>query len=286
MWQLLALIPFIGWGTGDIFGAYASRKTGSVTTTTYVFIFGMVAMLIVAFMIPTDLKTITLPLLLLNVFLGTFYVLANFLVNEAFKHSNASLVGVIIQSFPALVLILSAVYYRELLSPIQVLAITFLGMVLCSLNFKELLDSGFKLDKGIRLAIIACVIFTIYFTFFREMSNVYGWVLPNLISFATLPLAVFLNKFMFRTEEKVILIKEKTVLFAALASSLLIRSGDIALNYAISNGYAALVSPIAGAAPVLFVIVSAVVFKDKISQQQIIGIATTLVGIIGLSFFV
>lgn len=109
---LLALITYFGWGSGDVFGVYATRKIGAYLTTFYVFIFGfIIASLYVPFAL-NDLHKITLGLFLLNVLFSTAVLFGNFLLNEAFKRSNASVVGVIVQSFPTIILILSALFLR------------------------------------------------------------------------------------------------------------------------------------------------------------------------------
>lgn len=136
---LLALITYFGWGSGDVFGVYATRKIGAYLTTVYVFIFGfLVASLYVPFALG-DLYKITLGLFLLNVAFGVAILFGNFLLNEAFKRSNASVVGVIVQSFPAIVLLLSALIFKDTITSKQIVWIAFIfsGMVLCTVNFSD-----------------------------------------------------------------------------------------------------------------------------------------------------
>ena len=285
---LLALIPLFGWGTGDIFGVYASRKIGSYLTTFYQFLFGILLSTIVLPFVWQDMSNVRLPFLLLNILVGTLYVLANFFVNEGFKQASAPVVGIIIQSFPAIVLILSTLIFNDPINKSQILWIImiFLGVILCSVNLSELNKSKYKFDVGIRYALAATSIFSIYFTFFRIFSNQYGWFLPNYISFLTLPLALYLARKIIKEKSQLSVPRNLKVLLATFVSAILIRSGDIALNLGVSQGLASVVSPLAGAAPVLFIGTSAVVFKDKISKQQICGIIIALVGILGISFFV
>jgi drug/metabolite transporter (DMT)-like permease len=283
---ILAIIPLIGWGLGDVFGIFSSRKIGSYLTTFYQFLFGIEISLLVLPFVWGDFSKITLPLLLGNLAIGTLYVLANFFVNEGFKQSSASVVGIIIQSFPAVVLVLSALIFKDPLATSQVfwVIIVFTGIFLCSVDLKELFSTKLKFDLGIKYALTASIIFSIYFTFFRLFSNQYGWFLPNFISFLTLPVALYFAKIIIKEKSKIKIIKNKLILGTLILSSLLIRSGDIALNLGLSKGYASIVSPLAGAAPLVFIIASSIVFKDKISKQQKLGIIVSLVGILGLSF--
>lgn len=63
------------------------------------------------------------------------------------------------------------------------------------------------------------------------------------------------------------------------------RVSEMTFNVGISKGYTSIVAPIAGANPVLFVILATFVFKDPITKQQAAGVILTLLGVILLSIF-
>jgi drug/metabolite transporter (DMT)-like permease len=195
---------------------------------------------------------------------------------------------VIIQSGPVLILILSNLIFKDSISPRQILWIitVFVGVFLCAINLSDFVKQKISLDKGMKFAIAAPIMASFYFVFFRLFVNQYGWYWASTISFLTLPIGMFISKFFIKEDNKLILIKSKSIIFPAIMSALLIRGGDIALNLGLSMGFSATVTPIAGAAPILFVILSSIFFKDKISKQQIVGILITLTGIVGLSFFI
>ena len=134
---MLGFITYIGWGAGDIFAVYASRKVGAYIASSFVFIFGfVVASLYIPFALQ-DFHKITLPLFLLNFIFGVSVLTGNFLLNEGFKRSNASLVGIIVQSFPAVTLILSALIFKDSLTSKQLFwtMLIFSGVFLCTINF-------------------------------------------------------------------------------------------------------------------------------------------------------
>jgi len=129
MGLLLGFITYIGWGIGDIFGVYASRKIGAYRTTAYVFIFGFS---VASFYIPfalDDLGLIPLNLLLINFLIGSAYLSGNVLLNEGFRQSSASLVGIIVQAFPAVVLVLSALIFKDPISIRQWVCCYILGSI-------------------------------------------------------------------------------------------------------------------------------------------------------------
>ena len=283
---ILGLIPYFGWAIGDIFGIYSSRKVGAYLTTFYVFIFGFLAASLYVPFALNDLQKITLPLLLLNIVFGVVVLCGNFMINEAFKISNASIIGIIIQSFPALVIILSWLIFKDPITINQAfwIVLIFVGVTLCTINVKDLKTGYLFRDRGIRLALVATLGFTIYFTFLRTFIDNYGWFWSNYIAIASFPLALLIIKPVFRIKERIKIPRFKMVILATFLSGVLLRSGDIALNYGVSKGYAAITAPIAGASPTLFVILAAFIFKDKTTNQQKMGILITLIGIVLLSF--
>src|SRR5579864_7790519 len=93
---LLALITFLGWGTGDLFTIVAVRKIGANLTVFWVFFFSFLLSLLALPFAPHNFAAITLPLLFLNILLGILFISGNVLVTEAFRISSAPLIGVII----------------------------------------------------------------------------------------------------------------------------------------------------------------------------------------------
>ena len=77
----------------------------------------------------------------------------------------------------------------------------------------------------------------------------------------------------------------KGALTTLILSTIFVRIAELSFNFAISKGLTTIVAPIAGANPTLFVILAFLFFKDPISRQQILGIITTLIGIVLLSVF-
>lgn len=281
---LLAFITFLGWGTADLFTVVVVRKIGANLTTFIVFFFSFILSLFVFPFVPHDFALITFPLLCLNIFLGILFVSGNILVSEAFRISSAPIIGVIVPSTPALALILSAIFFHDKITLFQTLSIiiVLIGISLCGIDLKELKKSKKIFDKGALIAFLAICMFAIFFTFSRILIQAYGWYLPTFIATACFPIILIVMK---KQHEKFVIPKGKNILLASFMVGLLARSGDFAFNYGLSLPNASgIVATIANAAPILFVISSYLIFKDKITKQQIVGIVITLMGIILLTF--
>lgn len=281
---ILAFITFFGWGTGDLFTIVAVRKIGANLTTFWIFLFSFLLSLIVLPFVPHDFSSITWQLLFLNIFFGIIFISGNVLVTEAFRISSAPIIGIIIPSFPVLVLILSTLIFHDKMTAFQLISIVLVifGVILCGINFKEIKTKKL-FDKGVVLALIGISFFALFFTFSRILINAYGWYLPTFIATACFPLILLFLK---RQKEKLMIPKQKKILAATFIVALLIRSGDFAFNYGLSLPNASgIVAPIANSAPILFVIASYLIFKDKVTIQQVVGIIITLVGIVLLTSF-
>ncbi|HCM37977.1 MAG: Integral membrane protein [Candidatus Gottesmanbacteria bacterium GW2011_GWB1_43_11] len=281
---IFGLVPFFGWALGDIFGAFASRKIGAYATTIWVFIGSFVVLTVYAFFVGfAQLITgITLPLFLLNLLLGFFYVSGNFALNEAFTKTNPSLAGTINAAFPALVLVLSVLFFKDpiTLPHILVITIIFAGVFLCTFDFGILKSKAKVVNSGLFFALYAMVSFAVVFTFLRVITDKIGWFWPIYISL--FPSLIFLGMMRIKKIPLVSPLKTKTLL-PILGSTISLRIGDIIFNLGLHSGLAKIVAPIAGAYPVLFVILAFFVFKDPIKKQQMIGIVVTLLGIVLLS---
>lgn len=279
---LFALVSYVGWGTGDIFGAVASRKIGAYSTSFWVFLIGFILFSLYLPFELTNITKLTPQLFLISLLLGVLYTGGNVTFNEALRVSNASLVGTIAASFTAVTVVLSLIFFRESITAPQAIAIViiFLGVLFSTLNLQELRSRSALKDPGIIYALISMIAWGVYFTFVKLLVHQIGWFLPTYIAFMLFPLI-----YVYMRVRKIPLEKltTKGSLGPIVACTILLRGGDFSFNYAIGQGLTSIVAPIAGAYPTLFALLGFTVFKDPITRQQKIGIFVTLLGIVILS---
>lgn len=279
---LFALVSYLGWGIGDIFGTVATRKIGAYSATLWYLIFQFLISIPLAFFFFDNLKNLTPNLFVLNLVLGIIGTIGLVTFYEGLRIASASLVGTISASFAALVVILSVIFLKENIAPAQIISIViiFAGMILSTLDFKDLKNKKFLTNKGIIFAILTMFLWGIYWTFIKIPVRELSWYWPGMIS-----LSSFILVWLFMRQRKI-----KLVNFASqkastpiLLNAVLLGVGSFSFNFAIERGLTAIVAPIAGSYPTLFVILAFLIFKDPITRQQIAGIAITLVGIVLLS---
>ena len=279
-----AFLSFFAWGIGDFLVAVTTRRIEAYSASFWSLLFSS---LVLGAYIPfafTDLSNLTLPLFLLNIFLGLLLVAGIIAYREGLSVSNAAIVGTIGNAFTMVAAILSIVVFQERISIQQFIAIVliFIGLFLTTVAAKELTGGKIRLEKGILLGFFAMIVWGIYFTFIKIPIREIGWFWPNYFSLLTFPLIYVAMKV-----QKIRLVSpmHRNVLMIFIISIILVRMAELSFNAGIQKGYTAIVASIAGASPVLFILLAFIFLRDPITKQQVVGIVTTLIGIILLSFF-
>lgn len=280
---LFALVAHVGWGTGDIFGAMASRKMGGYSITFWAY---LIRVPLLALYIPFDMENVralTVGNFLLSGLLAIIMLIGGALFFEAFQSSNVSLVGTIGSSFIVPTVILAMIFFQESLNSYQIFAIVIIiiGIVITSLDFASLRQQRVAMDQGVVLALISALCMGIYFSFIRVPVEEIGWFLPTYISFLFAPVLLLVMRV-----QRIQLRSPRTngAFLPFIVMVVLVTAANFGYNLGISHGYTSIVAPIAGSYPVLFVTLSAFIFKETLQRQQLLGIVLSLVGIVSLSF--
>lgn len=280
---LLALIPFFGWAFGDLFAAIASRKIGGFSATIWSgFIFFILLSLVAAIYRPSH-NGYTPILVMGNLVVGALLMFGNAFYTQGLEKSNASIVNVVAGSFPVITVLASVAFFGEKITFLQLvgIALAIVGAILASINLKEFSKGHFFRDPGLRFAIYAMILWGMYYALIKLFSQRFGWFWPTYISLSTFPCVYF-----FARSKKIKISNpfQRNVWLAFLLSVLFVRAAEASLNYALQSGHAAIVTPIAGSYPLLFVLLASIFFKDPITKIQKYGLAFGLAGIVVLAF--
>ena len=279
---IFALITFAGWGVGDIFVTLASRKLGAKQT----YFWGMAfAFLLSSLYLPFAGKMSDWGMFFVATVLNIVHIFGNLCYFRGLEVGNAAIVGTLSGSFALVTILISVLFFGESLTALQILAVilTLTGGVLVSLNLgKSAKLSGILSDKGIIYALGSVFGWGIYFALVRIPAGKIGWFWAG---FPLYLLNFLLPLFMkdFRKNASLIFSK-KNVWQTVLTFSVLITLADFSYNIGILKGFTSIVAPIAGAYPVLFVLLTSIFFKEKLTKQQKIGLGLGLLGIVVISF--
>ncbi|MCL5113906.1 MAG: DMT family transporter [Patescibacteria group bacterium] len=280
---VFAFISFFGWGIGSFAETVVARRLQPYSFALWGFILSSLALSFYAPFVIKNLNGLTFDLLIfiaitgiLGLFLGTivFY--------EALRIGNRALVGTIAQSFPAVTVLVSTLFLGERVSVQQAIAIVviFTGLMLSSLSLRAIRTKNIFSDKGVLLAFVPMICWGVWFALLKIPIGRIGWFWPNYLTLLLFPLLFLYTKI------RKIPIQKPTInraFIPLIAFIVFIRIAELSYNFAISKGLVTIVAPIAGANPILFIILAFIFFKDKITKQQIAGIIVTLFGIVLLS---
>jgi len=280
---LFALIAFVGWGSGDIFGGVISRKIGGYSSSFWLYLFGL---LISSLLIPffwSSLGSISPQMWLLIISLNIIGPIPVVALYEGIRVGNASLVGTMGAAFAALTVVLSVIFLGDRLSLFQTLSIIVIlaGLILSSTQLKSLNFKSIFADKGVPYGLVAMVLWGIYYTFIRIPVRAIGWFWPSYFAILGVPILLIYMRLKKIKLEK---LRSSRFLVFSFLNALLLTGATFSYNFAVMRGQTSIVAPIAGSYPILYVILTRFVFKDKLNKQQFLGILVTLVGIVALSF--
>jgi len=277
---IFALTSFCCWAFGDLFGVISSRKIGAFETTFYSILGGILIGFLLCAWHLHELAGYTLPLLALNLLLGAIFVASTLSFNQSVRLINPILAGSIVSSFSCVTLLFAIVVFGERLSQAQsiCMALLFSGLILAARRASN--DSKANYRLGLFFAAASALSWGAYFAFIRILIDQVGWFWPQFFSLLCLPLLLIITP---KAERRFQPFRPSSHL-SAVVSALLLRSGDLALSIAISQGMTSVVTPIAGSYSTLFALLAFVVFKEPLSKRQWLGVTVTLTSICALRY--
>ncbi|HSH31843.1 MAG TPA: DMT family transporter [Candidatus Saccharimonadales bacterium] len=279
---LAAVLSNLSYALADNGNGLAAKKNSSLKVAVWAVIYG-----IAIFFIPMilffghEIARLNLANILWILGTGSILALGYLCFVTAMSKGSVTLTGVIGGSFPAVTTLTALLFFGERVTASQAFAIAviFIGVALSSLEGSiKTLDRDIK-SLSLLYALGAFFLWGIYFAVVRIPVERVGWFLPQYgSSIIGLPIFLLIAKY---SGQKNVLRQPKLPALIAVVSILQI-SGSMFFNYAITQGDTAIVAPIAGSSPAVFVILAYFVFKERIKPIQTVGIVAAVAGIVGL----
>jgi drug/metabolite transporter (DMT)-like permease len=198
------------------------------------------------------------------------------------QRAGVTLSGVITGSFPAVATVAALVFFRERITAGQgaAIAVIVFGVLLSALQGEvRTLFADIK-RTSLVWAFAAALLFGLFFALVRIPVDRVGWFLPAYLgNVIGVPLYVLIAR---RLGEHDVLRPPKLPLPIAAIAMLQI-GATMLYAYALTKGETAIVAPIAGSYPAVFVILAYFVIRERIRAIQYVGVAATVAGIVGLS---
>lgn len=269
----------IGWGTGDIFVTIASRRLGSSAAYIWGFAF---AFLFASLLIPFTAPLLNYPMFLVAFALQIAHTISNLFFFKGLQIGNASIVGTLAQCFSLVTVLISIFVFGETLTILKILALITLtiGIILMSFRFDHVAQMGLAhvmTNRGVIYGFVTLIGWGVVFAFLRIPAESIGWFWTGYPLYI-LGVSLFLFKSM--RGQALAAIKKPLWFLPVIPFSILASIADFSYNAGILHGFTSTVAPIAGGSPILFVILSTVIFKEPSSMVQKAGIILSLTGII------
>jgi len=273
-----------GWGTSDFFASLSSDKIGHFKTFFWSQLVGMIFafLLIPVFGINISIKFLFVILLIVA---SIFYSAAYLFFYKGFEIGNVSVVSATINLYAVFTMVFAFIFLKQRLTWWQLFAVLMivLGVTLVSVNFKDLKGRKVKLMLGVKEALIAALLFGVFWNLSEVISEEVGWLATTL--FVKIGSLLFLALFSLFKKEKLGLskIKIKTTILVVLIG-VLEAVAVVSVNYGIILGDVILVTPISSALSIITILMALIFLKEKIARTQAVGIFIALLGIILTAF--
>ncbi len=282
---LAAVLSNLSYAFADNANGLLSKKNKPLAIAFWATAFGILIFFIPAITIfSSELSRITPTnlaiMLAINILVNVGYL--SFITGM--NKGSVTLTGVIGGSFPAVTTVAALVFFGESVTMLQAVAIVIVlvGVALSSMHgrVKDLIGDLHK--SGAIFAFGAFFFWGIYFALVRIPIQEIGWFLPQYTSsFVGIVMFWLLS---LHVKDKSVTKRPNMVWLIAVTAFLQV-AGSMLFNYAISQGQTAIVAPIAGSSPAVFVIIAHFLFRERLNRKQWAGILLALSGIVSLALF-
>lgn len=282
---LSGLISMFGWGTSDFLAANSSRKIGYLLTYFWT--------QLVAFSLTLIYFLIKFPRLDINnipqflIFLapaGFLFMIGTLAFYKGFIGGQVSLVSPIGASWAMITVVLSVIFFKEILQTNQIIAVVLiiLGIILVSTNLKEVLKiKRFTLLKGVKEGLIAMLAWGISLFLIVPASKALGWFLPVFVlKFFGLLLLVIYTLF---SRKSLKINFQSSFLILLFFIGFLDVIAFFGYSFGVEGEYASIIAPIAAAFPLITIILARILLKERFVLNQIFGIISVIIGLVLIS---
>lgn len=282
---LAGLGGMLGWGVSDFFANTTSERIGHTKTLFWSQIAGLLLVVFLTLLIPISLSTSPL-LLTLSVVAGIGYAVGYLLFYKGFEIGNVSVVSAVVNLQTIFVMLIAYFLFEQTLSIIQIPAIflVILGILLVSVNFKELTAGTVSLLAGVKETLISTILFgVIYWPLQEFIVEQTSWILTiiiiKVVALATISLIAGWQK-----ESLLVTKVSRKQIFVLSLIGILEALAVVSVALGLTYGDSIIVAPISSALTLVTVGLAMMFLNEKLTRIQLVGILITISGIILSAF--
>ena len=274
-----AAVTNVSYAFGNTANGVAVKRNAGIKVATWTSISGLVVFLVpMLLFFRTELSRLTLVNIALIASISCLGLSAYACFLTGMQRGSVTVAGVVTGAFPAIAAIVALIFFGEHVSLAQAVMI---GVIVGGALLASCEDDVRVVIRGLRSSALvfpfaAALLFGFYFALIRIPIERVGWFVPqytaNIIG---IPLFVLFAK---RLGESNPLTRPTRPLLIAMIATIQI-GATMLYSYALTKGPTAIIAPIAGSYPALFVVFAFVMFRERLRPVQYIGIVSTVVGI-------
>jgi drug/metabolite transporter (DMT)-like permease len=288
---LCGLGAMFGWGISDFFCKKATEKMHEFSILFWGQIFGAIPLIIYMISCGQSYHYDGTKIPIIIIF-ALFYGIAYALFYRGLSKGNVSVVSPTLSAYGGLTVLISVLLFHEVLnlSTAICLALTFIGVILVSINWTELKESRgkIKLTAGMPETLLSLVLFSFWYPLWDAyLGGDSNWVSAAL----TLRMGMAITFLIIALISKAKLLPEKKDDFKGMLHILLLiglfdGGGFLAFNlgFALTSA-TSIVNMVASAYALPVVILAAIFLKEKLSKTQIIGICLIIASLVAINLF-
>ena len=274
------LIAMLGWGIGEFLMKEPSKRIGEIEIFFYMQFIG--AIITIPIFI-NYIKNNTIILNFLDIFLiiiiGAVDVVAFLSFLKGINTGELSIVSPISSVYSIITVILSVIFLNEILKINQIIAILLAlsGVVLTSTDLKNI--HKIHSVKGVNNAIISMILWGIYLFLTGILVTRIQWI-PTFIMTTVGTVSFATIAFIFKKNKKKPRKKDYKTFFIISTLSTI---AWLAMNYAFSKKLVSVASVVSSLSPLITILLASYFLKEKLYENQEIGISLILTGLILIS---
>jgi drug/metabolite transporter (DMT)-like permease len=280
-WYVYSIIAFFLYGINNFLYKVSAEKKCNTALTTFYFMLTVTILSAISFFVMNE-KIVNWYLLLVLAFFNaiTFFTLTVTKI-ESLKHIPTSIAYPILRLNVVFVVIFSIIYFKDKLSIFQVCGIILSIFVFFVLTQNNGTNSN-KKNKNFKLGVILILISLIASAFCSVLIK-FAAVSVNRMGFIFIAYIMntflaffFRNKFQTKTADK----KHKNAIIIGFFMGIFNFIGFNILLKALSIGPLSLIASINAMSFVMVIILSVIIYKEKITKRNLFGILLSIVAVI------
>ncbi|PIY69129.1 hypothetical protein COY90_02200, partial [Candidatus Roizmanbacteria bacterium CG_4_10_14_0_8_um_filter_39_9] len=173
---LFAILSYVGWGVGDVISIKIFRNNDSGAVTFYSALYRIFIWLILFPFFYNGFQNITLIPLLFNLLAGCSSGLGYYFFGKAAKKINPSLVAAISGGWGGVALLLSLIFFHEIMTIPQWVSVglIFIGLFFTTFNLNRIQKIKLK-NSGVMYAVGSLLLWGACGAFLKIPAQKYGW---------------------------------------------------------------------------------------------------------------